>query len=260
VRPRHGRRNTTAHGPMFALAGLILVAAIFAAAIGLNRFDSTVPAAVGDRLDGLAMALGLGLDQVEVSGHRHAGDADILDALDLANVATLLRFDDAAVRARIERLPWIATATLERLWPNRLRIVLTERVPLAVWDRGPRDVLVDATGRQLATVTRGAIIDLPRIAGEGAADDAARLLGLIAGRPEIGERLISAERIAGRRWRLNLRGGLRIELPAGADAAALAMLVEPRPGGRLLDVTAEVIDMTVLRRITLRGLSPARRS
>jgi cell division protein FtsQ len=212
-----------------------------------------------DSLEEFATGAGLGIDQVEIAGQRFASDSDILDAVDLPNVRTFLSFDGAAIRARIERLAWVDTATIERLVPNRVGIRITERRPFAVWDRGPRDVLIDATGRQLATVGKGQAPDLPRIAGEQAAEDARRLLELVAGYPEVQKRLSRAERIAGRRWRLLLHDGPRIELPADADAAALAMLVEPRPEGRLIDLDAAVIDMTVLRRITFRPAAPPKR-
>ena len=205
-----------------------------------------------DHLEDLATSAGLGIDQVEITGQRFASDSDILDAVDLANVRSFLSFDGTAIRARIERLPWVDTATIERLVPNRVGIRITERRPFAVWDRGPRDVLIDATGRQLATVGKGHTPDLPRIAGEQAPADARRLLDLVAGFPEISKRLAHAERISERRWNLVLHDGMRIELPADADAAALAMLVEPRPEGRLIDIDATVIDMVVLRRITIR--------
>ena len=57
---------------------------------------------------------GLRIDQVTVSGQRFTPDADVFDALDLLNVRSLLSIDSAAARERIERLPWIATATINR--------------------------------------------------------------------------------------------------------------------------------------------------
>jgi cell division protein FtsQ len=212
-----------------------------------------------ERLEELATSAGLGLDQVEIAGARFTSDSDILDAVDLPNVRSYLTFDAAQIRARIERLPWVETATIEPMLPNRLGIRVTERRPFAVWDRGPRDILIDATGRQLATVAKGQAPDLPRIAGEQAPEDARRLLDLVAGFPEIQKRMTSAERISGRRWRLILADGPRIELPADADAAALAILVEPHSEGRLLDLDAAVIDMSALRRITVRPSPPIKR-
>ncbi len=207
---------------------------------------------VAAQLDHLAWRIGLGIDQVEISGHRFASDADILDAVDLANVHSVLLLDTAAVRARIERLPWIASATIERRLPNEVGIIVNERTPFAVWRHGARDVLIDRSGRELSAIGRGSAPELPRVEGQDASGDATRLLDLVARFPEISGRLNYAERVAGRRWRLVLRSNTIVELPAEADAAALSMLVEPRAAGRLIDIDASTIDMSVLRRITVR--------
>lgn len=238
-----------------AAAALLLLAAPQHAGVGISTARQLI-----DGLDELASSAGLGLDQVEVSGQHFASDSDILDAVDLPNVRSFLTFDTAAVRARIERLAWVDTAAIERLMPNRLAIRVTERRPFAAWERGAKDVLIDGTGRQLATVAKGQAPDLPRIAGEHAPEDARRLLQLVAQYPDIMQRLATAERVSGRRWRLVLHDGMRIELPAEADAAALAMLVEPHAGRRLLDVDAAVIDMTLLRQIVVRPSAPPKRA
>ncbi len=249
VRPGNGRRRLSS-----SLAATVVVIALTSAALVLQRHDGTRQGSMIEQLDTLAWQLGLGLDQVEATGMRFTSDAAILDAVDMPNVRSFLSLDAAAVKRRIERLAWIDTARIERRLPNVLAIEVTERKPFAVWERGARDLLVDQGGRQLAAVARGAAPGLPRLVGERAPDDAGRLLDLVAQYPDVAERLQVAERVGGRRWRLHLRDAPRIELPAEADAMALAMLVEPRPGGRLIDVAAAVIDLTVLRRVTI---SPA---
>ena len=43
----------------------------------------------------------------------------------------------AAIREALEALPWVDTASVRRVWPDRLHIVVAEQVPAARWgDRG----------------------------------------------------------------------------------------------------------------------------
>lgn len=246
------RRRLSRHW-MFA-ASLIGFAGLYMA---LSRGGEPTPlhATTMEMIEQALVHVGLGLDQVDVSGHRFTADSDILDAIDLPHVRSLLSFDSTAVRRRIERLPWVATAAIHRVFPGVLHINIAERSAFAVWDQGANAVLVDASGRTLGAVARTAQTGLPRIAGAGAPADAARLLALVAAIPDLKASLDVAERVADRRWRLRLTNGSTIELPAEADAAALSMLVEDRPGGRLLDVAASTIDLTVQRRISVRGLA-----
>ena len=203
-------------------------------------------------LDELAARAGLGIDQVSVSGHRFTPDADILDALDLANVRSHAGLDVRAARERIERLPWVRTATIGRELPDRLDISILERTPYAVWSVGGRDVLVDDAGRRLGPVPPGAFEHLPRIAGLGAGEEAQRLFSLLEGFPDVAARLTLAERIGERRWSLTLGGATVVHLPAAAIEQALAELVSGRPGARLLDRPVAMIDLRAPGRVIVR--------
>ena len=49
-------------------------------------------------------------------------------------------------RAELERLPWVESATLVRIWPHGLKVQVKERVPVAFVALGDRVVLSDADG------------------------------------------------------------------------------------------------------------------
>ncbi|HUS95131.1 MAG TPA: FtsQ-type POTRA domain-containing protein, partial [Hyphomicrobiaceae bacterium] len=72
------------------------------------------------QLDRVAERLGLGIDQASVSGHRMTSSSDIFKALNLKEVRSLVRFDSAEARRRIEALPWIEKAQVLSVLPNRL--------------------------------------------------------------------------------------------------------------------------------------------
>jgi cell division protein FtsQ len=168
---------------------------------------------------------GFGLSQVSVTGHRFTSDTDIYAALDLDGARTLLTFDAAAARARIERLPWIRRASIERVVPDRMEIRVTERVPFAVWRSGERNWLIDRAGRKLQQVPTDLMPQLLRVSGAGAPEEAAALFAVLVDFPQISARLDVAERVSERRWTLHLEGGLSVDLPATGEAEALARLV-----------------------------------
>ena len=122
---------------------------------------------------------GYGLTQVSLTGHRLTPDSDIFDAIDLASAPTMLSFDSRATRKRESRpCPGSSKASIERVFPDRLEVHITERTPFAVWRLGGRHYLIDKTGRVLATVPPNTAPALPRVAGEGAAAEAAALFAL----------------------------------------------------------------------------------
>jgi cell division protein FtsQ len=169
---------------------------------------------------------GYGLTQISLTGHRLTPDSDIFDAIDLAATPTLLSFDSRAAQARVERLSWVERASIERVFPDRIEVHITERAPFAVWRLGSRTYLIDKTGRVLAAVAPSTAPSLPRVAGEGAAAEAAALFARLAEYPAFSRQIEMAERIGERRWTLRLAGGGVVELPAHGVAEALARVPE----------------------------------
>jgi len=195
---------------------------------------------------------GLGIEQVSVSGHRFTPDADIFDAIDLAGSASLLSFDSAQARARIERLPWVASARISRVFPGSLDVRIRERSPAALWTHGDGDYLIDADGRVLAAVEPGMSTSLPHVAGKGASSQARSLIDLVKHYPRIAERFERAERVGERRWTLQLKGGITLHLAADREAAAFAALSSPDDLGRLLSAHNVTIDLRTPGRVTVR--------
>jgi cell division protein FtsQ len=207
-------------------------------------------AALGRIEHGLELA-GLGLQQVTIAGHRYTSDSDIYAALDLDSARTLLSFDPRAAKIRIEQLPWVEKATIERIAPDAVDVLIAERAPFALWRDGGRHWLIDRRGRQLQPAPADVLPHLPRVSGDGAPGEAAALTQLLAAYPAISRKIEVAERVAGRRWRLHMAGGSRVELPAEGALEALgrlARLYELGLGG------ATRIDLRVASRILIDGL------
>lgn len=205
-----------------------------------------------EEADRIAEQAGLGLSQVYLTGHRMTSDRDIFDALDLAHSRSMLRFDSLAARHRIERLAWVKTATINRIFPDSIDIEITEREPFAVWNRSGRNYLIDRTGRILGAAPARLWTDLPRIAGEGAAEGAESILQLVRQHKDLAGRLQEAVRVAERRWTLRLTDGTEILLPAEGEAQALARLMADPLRLRLLDGTHASVDLRAQDRLIVR--------
>jgi cell division protein FtsQ len=199
---------------------------------------------------GLELA-GLGLQQVTVSGHRYTSDTDIYAALNLDSARTLLSFDARAAKARVEQLPWVEKASIERRSPNGIDVRVSERAPFALWREGERSWLIDRRGHKLQLAPADVMPQLPRVSGDGAGSEAAALTALIADYPAIARKVEVAERVSGRRWTLHMVSGGSVDLPAEGEADALARLTRLYAlglGG------AKRIDLRVATRTLVDGL------
>ena len=203
------------------------------------------------------IAAGFGIDQVALSGQRFTLDSDVFDALDLTNVTTFAGLDTAAALKRIERLPWVDTAQMTRVFPGVLNVEIKERIPAAIWDRGGSNYLIDATGRTLGPVPAVNGWELPRLAGEGANVDAALILTAIARHKDIEGQVSYAERIAERRWRVVLKNGSRIELAADREVEGLDQVASNTTLHGALTDAAEIVDVRTAGRAVIRPVVTA---
>jgi cell division protein FtsQ len=192
---------------------------------------------------------GFGLAQVSLTGHRYSLDSDIFDAVGLDSARTMLSFDSRAAQDRIERLPWVERASIERVLPDRLEVRVSERAPSAVWRLGDRNFLIDKSGRVLTAVPADAMPSLLRVAGEGAAAEASRLYALLADCPDLMGRVDVAERIGGRRWTLRLANGGVVQLPAQGEAEAIAraLRVANAFGSEASEIDVRIPQRTLVR-------------
>lgn len=230
------------------LARIFLAAAlIVGAVIAERRFQ-----VFADRADAIAPILGFGLERVSVAGHQATDDRDIFAALGLDAARSLARFDLDAARARVERLPWVASAVIRPVFPNGLDIRVVERRAFAVWIVDGQERLIDREGRALGPATPRAADGLPRLAGRDAAAKAAAILAILARHPRVARHVATIERVEGRRWTLHASSGGIVHLPAEREAAALARLSNFKDLDALLGSEGRVIDLRGSGRVIVR--------
>ena len=207
-------------------------------------------------IDRLATLAGFGIDEVALTGQRFTNDDEVFEALDLPKVRSIVSFDSVAARARIEKLPWVATAVITRVFPGRLDIRITERAPSFVWQRGDRDV----PGRcYRPDAFRHPPRGDPSFAAHrrrGAPAEAAALFTQLGRYPALQERVVKSERVGERRWTLHLKNNVTLHLPADREAPALELITATAGGAKLLAARDRIIDLRSGSRI---AVEPRRR-
>jgi cell division protein FtsQ len=92
-------------------------------------------------------------EQIEVTGNRIVTREAVLQQFLHDRNRSVLRIPLEARRSQLEQIPWVESASVQRILPNRLRIQLTERTPIAFVRNGNELALIDA---------HGVILDRPR--------------------------------------------------------------------------------------------------
>jgi cell division protein FtsQ len=162
-----------------------------------------------------------------------------------------LFFDVEGARDRLKTNPWIADATLLKLYPDRLQIEIKERAAFALWQQDGRVSVVAGDGTVLEPYVNPRLIRLPLVVGVGAAARAPEILALLDRYPELRDQVRASVLIAERRWNLRLRNGLDIRLPETDVEPALATLVALDKDKKLLSRDIVAVDLRVPDRVTV---------
>ena len=157
------------------------------------------------------------------------------------------------MRAEIEALDPVKSASLRVGQSGLLEISLTPRVPVAVWRDGTVLRLIDAEGINSGTLAaRAERSDLPLIAGEGAEENIVEALALFATASPLLDRVRGLVRMGERRWDLVLDRDQRILLPSDGAVAALDRVLALNDAQDLLARDIAVVDMRNANRPTVR--------
>jgi cell division protein FtsQ len=92
-------------------------------------------------------------EQIEINGNHIVSREAVLQQFARDRGLSVLRVPLDARRTALEEISWIESASLQRILPNRIRVELTERTPIAFLRNGTELALIDS---------HGVILDRPR--------------------------------------------------------------------------------------------------
>jgi len=205
-----------------------------------------------DLCDAAANRAGFRISEVALDGEHEVGRDEILVLAGITDRSSLLFLDAARTRTRLLSNPWIADATVLKLYPDRLRIEIKERQPFALWQKNGRVVLIAADGTVLETAVPPRFNALPLVVGKGAEQNAQNFLALVAQYPAIARVNEASVLVAERRWNLHLKSGVEILLPESEPEQALRVLLDLNRSDKLLSRDIVAVDLRLSDRVTVR--------
>jgi cell division protein FtsQ len=254
-RPRAKNPRRTRHIKLaFAVAGVAILAGAAGGGawfVKSGRADAAF-AAVGARLAEAGARIGFRIETVAVEGRDHESRDALLGALGVKRGAPILAVDLGAARTRIEALPWVRTAEVERLLPGRLFIRLQERHPLAFWQREGRLELIADDGTVIPDAHLADYGALVVLVGEDAPKLGAPFLALLATEPLLMPHVAAAVRVGGRRWNVRLDSGIDVDLPEEDPEGAWHRLAALERSDSLLDRQILAVDLRLPDRLVVR--------
>jgi cell division protein FtsQ len=207
--------------------------------------------ALSDIRNAIANSAGFRITAVAINGRRQLSQDEVLGSGGVNGRSSLLFLDAATVRDKLKANPWIADATVLKLYPGQLQIDIVERSAFALWQQDGRLSVISDDGTVVQPYASRRFISLPLVVGKGAETRARDFLALLARYPQVRAATKAAIFVGERRWNLRLKDGLDIRLPENDVGNALAALSKLDKEDRLFSRDIVAVDMRLPDRLTV---------
>src|SRR5258705_1632878 len=213
----------------------------------LDEFISVL----SDTRNGVANSAGFRITSVAIHGREELSQDEVLAIGGVNGRSSLLFLDASAVRDQLKANPWIAEATVLKLYPGQLHIDLVERSAFALWQQDGRLSVIADDGAVLEPYVSRRFLSLPLFVGKGAETHARDFLAQLSRYPQVRAATKAAIFVGERRWNLRLNDGLDVRLPENDVGKALAALSKLDRDEKLFSRDIVAVDMRLPDRLTV---------
>ncbi len=196
--------------------------------------------------------IGFKVNEILVVGRAETSQKALRKAMRLDRGAPILAYDLEEARQRVEALPWVHRATVERMLPDTILLTLEERKALAIWQNKGSFALIDDRGEIILKSGLERFKDLVVVVGEDAPVKTAQLLTTLNTQPELRRLVKAAVWVGGRRWNLRLAGDIDVRLPEDDTEAAWTRLAEYERVHQVLERDVQILDLRIPDRLIVR--------
>jgi cell division protein FtsQ len=239
------------------VVGTSLTAGLVAGAVWVHKagYADLALAGIDRAADATVRAAGFTVREVYVVGRDRAARRDVAAALGVKRGDSMLGFDPEAARRRLLDLGWVKQAQVFRRFPDVVEVSLEERRPLALWQYRGRLALIDDEGETIIDQGLESFADLPIVVGPDAPSNAADLMDMLKLEPALFAEVQAAVRVGGRRWDVQLKNGVMVNLPEIDARASWTRLARLAAEHSLLQRDIRAIDLRLPDRLVVR-MSP----
>lgn len=211
-------------------------------------------------VDRFSFAVGLELKHVKIEGHRVVSKEQILSASGLKSDQrySLLRLSGDVLRERLEAIEFIRRVEVQKQFPDTVLLRITEREPIAIWQYKGAFRLLDSEGVVLNVPARGTFGRLPVMVGEDAVFHAKTLFDFLISEPVLFGKVRAMTLVHGRRWDIQLQGGVVVKLPETHPEQAWATLARLNQQYQLLEKQIKIIDLRLPEKLYILPLTEGR--
>ncbi len=175
---------------------------------------------------------------------KYTTDKAVIAAIKQVDLSSYFQLNVKAVQRSVQGLPWVATVSVRKQWPDKLQVYIVEHKPVAIWNS---DLLLNAKGQVFQADNEALQAYLPQLYGpEGSEIEAWQAFLQFKDMLAVNDfNLVSlalSERFA---WQLWLEEGVRLNLGREEKARRVQRFIDVYPSMQIPE--GGVLDTVDLR-------------
>ncbi len=192
------------------------------------------------------------IKEVHIAGHKYTKEKAIVERLGDVWDRSLVSLNTFEAQRKIESLPWILRADVQRVFPHGLNIYVEEREPIGRFVTLSGTYVFDKLGVLIEKAKVGSHFELPIYEGSKAPQAANELREILTKFDDLQPLIVRFQRVDQRRWTLILHNEMKVLLPENRLEGALSRLRALQAQHNILNRELAHIDLRLKDRITLR--------
>ena len=158
---------------------------------------------------------GFKIKNIEISGLNHLDKNDIIKIVNAYNDINIFNVNVDDIYKKIKNNTWIKKASIEIIYPNTIKILLTEKKPVAIWQNRYGNTLITKSGDVIFEKNLEEFKNyLPIVVGENVHKKVQSILDIFSKNKDFVTNIWSLTFVNQRRWDVHFNQGLTIKLPS----------------------------------------------
>jgi len=187
---------------------------------------------------------GFTIKNIEVLGANHLDKDDIIKFVRTYNNVNIFKVNIKDIYRKIKNNTWIKKASIQVIYPNTIKILLTEKEPIAIWQNRYGNNLITKTGDVILEKNLEDFkVYLPIIIGDNANKNIHSILNIFSANKDFLKNVWSLTFVNERRWDIHFNQGLTIRLPSKNVREAWEKVVHLDQNYNILSLGLTEIDL-----------------
>ena len=199
------------HKKLFFLILFILITSFYL----LPKINNTFTETTFNFLNKILINNGFIIKNIEVLGVNHLDKNDIIKIISTNNNINIFNVNIKNIYRNIMDNTWIKKASIKIIYPNTIKVFLTEKKPIAIWQNRYGNSLITKSGDIIFEKNLEKFKNnLPIIIGQNAHKNVHSILNILSSKRNFIKNIWSLTFVNERRWDLHFNQGLTIKLPS----------------------------------------------